>query len=284
MMHHRREHLLQLLIFLGLFPLFFSSCVSNKRYDLLQDKADMEGFYELYREPYCVQINDILYITIKSQESSLLIGQDDLGMNLFNMMDVGGNSMRMLGQQGGGGLGNPILYLTGYSVDFSGNIEIPTLGTFFVEGKTVEEIRDEIKSRSLEYFTDATVVVKMTGINFTVTGEVRVPGSHKAFKNQLNVIQALSAAGGMIITAKRQEVDIFRQYPDGHVEVHTIDLTDDRVLESPYFWVQPNDIIHVRPVRARELGIGTEGFRTFTGVLSLVSSTLVLIALLTQNR
>jgi polysaccharide export outer membrane protein len=72
---------------------------------------------------------------------------------------------------------------------------------------------------------------------------------------------------------------IIRQYPQGQ-QIHHLDLTDIKVMESPYYYIQPNDIIYVKPLRQKTWGTGTTGketFSTIVSVLGFITTTILLI-------
>ena len=96
------------------------------------------------------------------------------------------------------------------------------------------------------------------------------------FQNEANIFEALGNAGGVDFLGNRYAVQIVRMHPEG-IKYYEIDLTDKRVVSDPRFFVQPNDIINIRPLKQRSWGIGETGFQTFLALLGAVSSSLALI-------
>ncbi|KAB2814311.1 polysaccharide biosynthesis/export family protein [Phaeocystidibacter luteus] len=253
------------IILLGLFT---TSCIPQKDLTYLQVPEGQEGdslFYEIQRQKYFIQENDILNVTVRSFEERTA--------NAFN-------SSRVSNVQNAG---DGYFYLTGYTVSSDGVIDLPVVGNVLVEGMTVEEAKFAIKAKLLLYFQDEaiSVNVQLSGIRFSVIGEVIRPGKYTIYQNQANIFEALAIAGGSTIYGKRKSVQIIRQYPEG-VRVFDLDLTDVEVLEHPDYLVQPNDIINVKPLPQRSWGFGETGISTFIQTLSIISS-ILLIAVSIRN-
>ena len=151
-------------------------------------------------------------------------------------------------------------------------------------GFTVEEVRKKIETQLLEdYFKEEAnifVTVKLAGIRYTTIGEVGA-GSQVIYKDEVSIMEAIANAGDIEITGDRTDVMILRQYPGGH-QVHHIDLTDINAVQSPYYYIQPNDLIMVKPLPQKSWGTGETGLQTFTTIASIV--TLFTSLLLISNR
>ncbi len=242
----------------------FSSCISRKKLTYLQSQgetADTLQTLNLQRNEYQVQINDIINVTVKSYDEKI--------SGLFNVTDQSRSNLN------GGDL---IFYLNGYSVDERGMIYMPVLGEVNVLGNTIPEIKEKIKTQLGEYFIDETVFinVQLAGIRYTVVGDASRPGKYVIYQNQANIFEALSVAGDITLVGDRKEVQIIRQTPSG-VVFYDLDLTDKNVVTDPRYFIQPNDIINVKPLPAKSLGLGTTGFGTLVSLVSLVASTLSII-------
>ena len=237
----------------------------------LQDKGTIIPDYLSIKEmskPYRVQVNDILSINVKALDEELTA--------IFNPVG-GGNNLAL--SQGGAGL-----YFNGFTIDLHGNIKFPILGEINVLGFTIKEIEDKVKSELLaKYFKETAeifVTVKLAGLRYTTVGEVGT-GVHTLFQDRVNIIEALANAGDISQTGDRTDVLVVRQYPDGQ-KIHHIDLTDITAMQSPYYYIQPNDIILVKPLKRKALGAGQTGFQNLTTVASILS-VLVSTYFLTRN-
>jgi len=244
-----------------------TSCITNKDLVYLQDKGtvanDSLQIQELSK-PYRVQIDDILSISVKALDSELTA--------IFNPIASDANT---------GGAGG--LYFNGFTVDLHGNIEFPILGEMNVLGYTIEEIEDLVTKQLLsKYFKETAeifVTVKLAGLRYTVTGEVNGGGVLTLYQDRVNIIEALANAGKISNTGDRKDVMIIRKYPQGQ-KIHHIDLTDLAAMKSPYYYIQNNDIIMVKPLKRKALGAGETGaetVRTIASIFSVLVSTYFLV-------
>lgn len=237
--------------------LFSSSCITNKDIVYLQEKGtilDDESQIKALAKPYRVQINDILSINVKALDKELV--------EIFNPTtnDIGTNQES--------------LYFTGFTVDLHGNIEFPILGEINVLGFTVEEIETKVKTLLLQkYFKETAqifVTIKLAGLKYTTLGEIGNRGTNVLYQDRVNILEAIANAGDIADTGDRKDVLILRQYPDGQ-KIHHIDLTDYAALKSEYYYIQPNDIIMVKPLKRKAIGAGQTAFQTVTTVASILS-------------
>lgn len=248
-----------------------TSCITNKDIVYLQDKGtvipDSLSIKELSK-PYRVQINDILSINVKALDEELV--------SIFNPVESAAGS---------GALGQASLYFNGFTVDLHGNIKFPILGDINVLGYTIDEIEDKVETELLkQYFKETAelfVTVKLAGLRYTVTGEVSGAGVLTIYQDRVNIIEALANAGDIAQTGDRTDVLVVRQYPDGQ-KIHHIDLTDIAAMQSPYYYIQPNDIILVKPLKRKAIGAGQTAFQNLTTVASILS-VLVSTYFLTRN-
>ncbi len=251
--------------------MFFFSCITNKDLVYLQDKGTVLNDSLLIREtskPYRVQVNDILSIKVKALDEELTA--------IFNPVETT-NALTTQGQAS--------LYFNGFTVDLHGNIKFPILGDINVLGFTVEEIEDQVKVELLkQYFketADIFVTVKLAGLRYTVTGEVSGAGVYTLYQGRVNIIEALANAGDVKNTGDRKDILVIRQYPQGQ-KIHHIDLTDIVAMQSPFYYIQPNDMILVKPLKRKALGADETATQTLTTVASIFS-VLVTTYFLTRN-
>lgn len=94
------------------------------------------------------------------------------------------------------------------------------------------------------------MTVKLAGFRYTINGEVGSPGTNVLFKDNVTVLEAIANSGDITTVGNRKEVTIIRQTPTG-VQMHDIDLTDRNVMKSPYYYLQPNDYIYVKPLKQK---------------------------------
>ncbi len=248
--------------------LFFTSCVPVKNLTYLQKKdadAALQAVNPVSSKPYRLQANDIISINIKALDQKLV--------DIFSNANSSQQSTP----------GADALYFSGYTVDDHGNIRIPVLGELNVLGFTIEEVRIKIEEKLLEeYFTKEAnifVTVKLAGFRYTINGEVGQPGSKILMQEKVNILEAVANAGDILMTGDRKSVAVIRQFPQG-TEIHTIDLTDINAMQSPYYYLQPNDYIYVKPLPQKSWGTGTTGLQSLTtiiSILTLITTTVLII-------
>ena len=92
-------------------------------------------------------------------------------------------------------------------------------------------------------------------------------------------MQAIANSGDITITGNRKAVTVIRQLPSG-IEMHDIDLTDINVIQSPYYYLQPNDYIYIKPLKQKTWGTGKTGIESMGTILTLVSLSTTVFLLL----
>jgi polysaccharide export outer membrane protein len=248
--------------------LFFTSCVPTKDLTYLQTKdseAPVLAVNPVASKPYRLQTNDIISISIKAIDQKLV--------DIFSAVNASLQTTQT----------DESLYFNGYTVNDHGNIRIPVLGEINVLGFTLDEVRQKIEQKLLEdYFNQEAnifVIVKLAGFRYTINGEVGSPGSKILMQDKVNIMEAVANAGDITVTGERKSVAVIRQFPQG-TEIHTIDLTDIKAMESPYYYLQPNDYIYVKPLPQKSWGTGTTGIQSITNmisVLTLVTTTNIIL-------
>ncbi len=245
----------------------FVSCIPYKDTIYFQNKSKATDSTQVVVElqkPYRVQINDILNIRIKVT--------DQENVQIFNPIGEA-NLNATAGERA---------YFDGFTVDLHGNIRVPELGYINVLGYTTVEIEELIKVKLLEdQFKETAnifVTAKLTGLNFTTTGEIGSKGTRIIYKERVNIFEAIANSGDIPDTGNKKDVMIIRQYPQGQ-KIHHIDLTAADVMNSPYYYIQPNDMIYVKPLKQKSWGTGTTALQNLGAiatVLSFITSTILI--------
>lgn len=235
----------------------FTACVSNKRTTYLQGNSSDKN-YNFPHKIYKTQVNDILLITVTSKNKELT--------NFFNAMS--GNNGQSNNNQN-----NINPYFTGYRIDKHGNIRLPYIGEMNVLGYTFNEIRVKIEESLAKYIqnTDTYFVsVKSGGIKYTILGEINQPGSNVILNYEANLIDAIANSGDVSQYGNRTNVEVIRQEKDG-VKKYSVDLTSISSLDSDVFLLKNNDIINIKPIKQKPIGLGTTGLSVFNTVLSTLT-------------
>lgn len=138
-----------------------------------------------------------------------------------------------------------------YLVDNNGYIDFPVLGEIKVEGLTRSELSQLLKEKISAYAKSPLVTVRIQNFKVSVLGEVNIPGTKMIQNERVTVLDAIGMAGDLTINGVRNNVLIIRDI-DGKKEFHRIDLTSSELLNSPYYYLQQNDVIYVEPNNARK--------------------------------
>lgn len=222
--------------FLIISSFLFTSCYYNKRWVYIQDKSYSESIPTQIKNEnsqYRLRPSDVLSVKVKSSTEA---GISDI----FNISPTGQFFTMDAGN----------MYLQGYSIDQGGQITLPILGTITVKDLTLEEAENLIQQQANKFLNNATVIVKLVSFKITVLGEVRSPGYRYIFNNQATLLEGLGLAGDLTENGNRKRIKLVRQVPTGS-EVVMIDLTDPKILKSKYYYLMPNDVIYVEPLRAQ---------------------------------
>ena len=241
-----------------------TSCVPVKRMIYLQSEEDItEKVFEYQKEEYKLQVNDILDVQIRSMNEE--------ANKLFSIQSLGGVQNMQAGMQSGG----DVYYMTGYTVNDNGAIELPYIGEVLVKGKSLQEAKAIIDTEVQRYFKTYYLQVKLGGIRFATLGEFTSSGKQVILQNQATIYEAIALAGDLTPLAKRDEIKLIRQYPEG-TKIHTINLLDQSIIGSPYYFIQPNDVLYAEPLPQKAYGFGVTGAQTITTLVSALSSSLAL--------
>ena len=217
--------------------LMLASCTSPKQVAYFQDRDSIDGQWVAAAQDIKVQVGDQIAILVKCQDIE--------ATNLFNLpymsqrIGSSSSSSNLAGNTG----------IIGYLVDADGKIDFPTLGKMTVEGMTRQEIATAIKKElSIQgQARDAIVTVEFMNLQFSVLGEVRIPGRYNITRDQITILDAISMAGDLTIDGKRENVMVMRN-DNGVKHIYNIDLTSGRdIINSPAYYLQQNDIVYVEP-------------------------------------
>ena len=117
------------------------------------------------------------------------------------------------------------------------------------------------------------VTVRMSSYSISVLGEVARPGSYQVSREKINILEALAQAGDLTIYGVRDKVKLIREDAEGRKEIHVINLNDAKLITSPYYYLQQNDIVYVEPnkVKAQNSSVGSMTTLWFSATSILIS-------------
>ena len=122
----------------------------------------------------------------------------------------------------------------------------------------------------------------MSNYKISVLGEVNHPGMFTVGNEKITILEALAQAGDLSIYGVRDRVKLIREDAKGRKEIHTVNLNDAEIINSPYYYLQQNDVVYVEPnkVKARNSSVGNTTNLWFTGTSVLVSIATLLYTIL----
>jgi len=138
-----------------------------------------------------------------------------------------------------------------YLVDNQGYITLPKIGRLHVAGLTTSQIAEEVTRRVSEYAEAPLVRVELLNFKVNVLGEVRNPHVVKVPGERCTILEAITQAGDLTVFGRRENVTLIRE-ENGEISYHRLDLTDGNIFNSPYYYLQQNDVIYVEPTEVRK--------------------------------
>jgi polysaccharide export outer membrane protein len=244
-----------LVIFLA--AILLTSCVPMKRIRYLQDpKKEKEArteFEKAEAEEYLVHKGDNLFIKVNTLEDK------------NNYFDEPGGATNYYSESG--------IYLNSYTVNDSGYVEFPLIGKIMVNNFTIEQIQKELQRKVNDYVKNTIVIVKLANYRISMLGEFKNPGKYLVYQDKINIFEAIAMAGDMTDFAKRDEVLLVRQGENG-AKTKRLNLNDYSLLESEYYYLMPNDLVYVEPLKGKQFA-----FKEFPYLLILttITTTVLLI-------
>jgi len=249
---------IQVTLFLIIIVLAYSSCVTTKRQTYMQslNLADTAQYQFNLPVAYNNTIKPFDELFIKVVSTNIELGSRYNYFDNTNMATLGTN-----------------LFIITYTVNDSGYIYYPYIGKIYVKDKTLAEATQDIRTKLSDFIESPEVLIKQVDRNFTVLGEVRRPGNFVINKDQITILQAIGMAGDIAEFGNRQRVTIIRQENDKTV-YHYLNLLDKQLVESANYYIKPNDIIYVEPLKSKFFGFQAVPYTT---ILSSVTTLITLM-------
>lgn len=243
--------------------LVFSSCVPMKKMLLLKDAQMAE------------ENKSVEYVNERTLNYKIQPG-DNLYIKALNIIDEK-NSIALNGESRGGSYltSDASIYLNSYTVNKDGYIDYPLTGLVEVKNLTVEQAKEKLQNELSKYVKETALMVKLSNFDLTILGEVVRPGKYKVYQSEISILEALAMAGNFTDFAKNDAVKIVRRTDNGS-EIVTVNVGEAGILSSPYYYLKPNDIIYVEPLKFKQWGFTSFPYST---VLSVVSLAITIITL-----
>jgi polysaccharide biosynthesis/export protein len=246
---------------LALLPLL-SNCISNRKLVYFPDtQFDTEAITPIennYPGNYRLQPRDIISVKVKTldlESSEYFNIETGRGFNNFNPASI---------------------YLSGYSLDDKGNINLPEAGFVNVSGLTIVEAQNKIQESLSTYLNKATILVKLVSFRITVLGEVRNPGQYFIYNDQVTLLEGLGMAGDLTEFGNRENVTLIRQNGDKLGGLR-INLRDADLLSSKFYYLQPNDVLYVQPLKVKNTRSNLNTLNIVSIIVGSVSTALAIV-------
>lgn len=258
-----------LILYFNIWLFVLQSCVSHKELITLNgDDPPMErGLNRTLQEnplrtpgSFVIQPADLLVININAFEGNTTqFLQQEFAMRNLN------NGSREFGPNA--------LYYNSYEVDGNGYITLPLLDTIKVSGLTTNELKSRLDEDYKPYLKMASTSVKLANLRVTILGEVENPGVHYFFSNQTTILEAISLAGDFTDFGNRQKVKLIRR-EGSESKTIMLDLNKPDFIGTEYYFIYPNDLIYIEPIKAKAFDVGAQS----VGIVLSVISTAALLA------
>lgn len=183
-----------------------------------------------------IQKGDILYVGVTSA--------DPVSSAAFNSSNI------QPSQNAAGGTNFTQNVTSGLLVNSDGTIMVQNIGKIYVLGRTKAEVTDEIQKALLPYLKDPVVNIRFMNYRVTVLGEVNRPSTIPVSNERISVLEAIGLAGDLTIYGKRDDI-LYIHENEGKKEFHRINLNDNSLFKSPYFYLQSNDVLYVTPNKSK---------------------------------
>ena len=244
-----------------------SSCMSTKKVTYFQDKESIDaalskGLYDAKIMP-----KDVLQI----QAFSMTPGSAEP----FNLLKLTGSATTTTS-------GQSTIY--DYLVDNAGNIEYPVVGTVHLAGLTKSQAEELIKSKIQPYLAEnenIVVHVRMINYKYAVLGGVNKPGMFTTQNEKVSILEAIAQAGDLTTFAERDKIFLIREDSEGQKHYHQLDISQASIVNSPYYYLQQNDVVYVEPKKSQArnafFSSSTSIFFTMTSMLMSIATFILAI-------
>lgn len=238
-----------------------ASCGSTKNVAYFQnsDSVDLSNSQVLYDAR--IMPKDVLNITVTATDAEAALPFNMTVPTTLNQAQTSTYAQALL---------------QSYLVDNDGDVDFPKIGRVHLGGLTKTEAEKLICEKIKPYMSaneNPIVTVRMTNYKISVLGEVNRPGMYTVGNEKITVLEALAQAGDLTIYGVRNNVKLVREDSTGLKSIHVLNLNDANIINSPYYYLQQNDMIYVEPnkVKAQNSSVGSMTTLWFSATSILIS-------------
>ena len=226
-----------------------ASCVTARKVNYMQkpDKYIPSYTDTLSYEDYELRIGDRLYVFVYS-----------LDEKITQMYNAGGTNASQMRQNAGSVGGSYDLYT--YLIDDDGYIDFPTVGKVFVKGMTTRDVKHKLEEElgkllhELPGYSTISVEVNIVNRTFSIIGVQS--GRYTINKEKMTIFEALAMAGDLGEFNSRKEIKLVRE-KNGVTTIKTFDARTEDLVNSEYYYIEPNDILYIRYIPGYSFGINS---------------------------
>ncbi|MAM05180.1 MAG: hypothetical protein CMD06_04380 [Flavobacteriales bacterium] len=216
--------------------LLFQACTPMHKITYLNNDIKSEWNISPIPPKHHLEIGDILMVRVISRNEEL--------NNLFNIeTNTNSSNARLTAAS---------LYLNGFTISQEGTIDIPNVGEVYVLNQTLEEAEKTILDVAENYLINPFVIVKLANFEFTILGEINMPGKYPVYQEGVTIYDAIAMAGDINDYGNLKKVKIIRSSKNKK-QVYNLDLTKGNIINSEFYYLRNNDLIYIQPLRYKGL-------------------------------
>ena len=224
---------------------FLQSCTPKKNMIYMQNNNFEQEVALAKYEGLHIQEGDILAINVSAFDQS--------AARPFNL-----STLSQTGNVEGTSSSSSSSVANEYTVNPEGMIVFPVLGNIYCKNLTKEQLRADLENRLKTYLTDPIINISLKNFSVSVLGDVGSPGQKTSTSEKLNIFQAIALSGDLQASANRTNVKILRySESEGKDKMVSLDLSDASIVNSPYYYLQQNDIVYVEPDKNKQIEANT---------------------------
>ena len=247
----------------------FSSCGNTRPLQYMQGQFDTLKLSQAHYPEPVIQKNDMIGITILSDDP-----RASAYYNIPSQPNVSSTSSgaEVVPTQAAANAGSV------YLVDESGSIQMPGIGRLPVMGLTKGQLDTLVVSKLQGKLQNPYTIIRFLSFKITLIGEVGRPGQFTIPNERVSLLEAIALAGDLTVYGKRDNIVIIREI-NGQRSWARLDLKDPNIMSSPYFYLQPNDVVIVDLNRNKAAANDQVVLRNVTLVMSMISLAAIVISL-----
>lgn len=239
--------------------LLLASCVTSKQVNLMQDPA-RDKRIPAYADTlsyidYELRSGDRLFVRVHSVDENVqrlfnaAISSSNNNNYYNNFSNFNNNSYGS----------NSYQELYTYLVLDDGTMDFPLVGRLSVRGLNTRQVKALLEQELSTYIKDygdfkmVSVDVNIVQRTYSVISQ-RGAGTYSIRREKLTIFEALAQAGDVGDWSDRSKVKVVRE-KEGKTEVISFDLRSKDIINSEFYYVEPNDVIYVQQLRGKAFGV-----------------------------